>query len=236
MSGKGFTLVELLIGMALSMIILVAGVEFFAQTRTLFFKLKDAEEDAQAVYSALDRIRLDLVRGGRGLKEAMDLGLVSAVDAGPEKLTILSTEGARILGQDLGPGSGRAVLDTTEGFRKGDGVCFLEGYRGEVRSVAAVEGNALILDLPVEAGYSAGACRVIPIERVSYYLGTLDRVVRRQVNSSPAQPLIEDVGDFRFSFDVPSNLASVALALAPHKERIYEIQVFPKNAGLSPRR
>jgi prepilin-type N-terminal cleavage/methylation domain-containing protein len=236
MNRKGFTLVELLIGMALFTIILVAGVEFFAQTRTLFFKLKDAEEDAQAVYSALDKIRLDLVRGGRGLKEAMDLGLVSAVDAGPEKLTILSAEGARTLGQDVGQGSGRAVLDSTEGFKKGDAVCFLEGYRGELRSVAAVEGNTLILDFPAEAGFSAGACRVLPIERVSYYLGTLDRVVRRQVNSSPAQPLIEDVEDFTFSFDVPSNLASVALALAPHKEKRYGIQVFPKNAGLSPHR
>ena len=236
MKGKGFTLVEFLIAMALFTIILVAGVEFFAQTRALFFKLKGAEEDAQAAYSALDRIRLDLVRGGRGLKEAMDLGLVSAVDAGPEKLTILSAEGACTLGQDLGPGGGRAVLDVTEEFRKGDGVCFLEGYRGEVRSVAKVEGNALILDLPLEAGYSAGTCRVLPIEKVSYYLGTLDRVVRRQVNSSPAQPLIEDVEDFLYSFDVPSNLATVSLALESHKERRYGIHVFPKNAGLSARR
>jgi prepilin-type N-terminal cleavage/methylation domain-containing protein len=222
MSRKGFTLVELLIGMSLFTIILVAGVEFFRHAGALFFKLKDAEEDSQAVYSALDRI-------------AMDLGLVTAVEAGPEKLTILSTEGARTLGQDLGPGGGRAVLDSTEGFKKGGGVCFLEGSRGEVRNVAAVEGATLILDLPAEAGYSAGACRVLPIESVSYYLGTLDRVVRRRVNSSPAQPLIEDVEDFRFSFDVPSNLASVALVLAPHKERRYGIQVFPKNAGLSPR-
>lgn len=236
MSRKGFTLVELIIGMALFTIILVAGLEFFAHARALFFKLKDAEEDAQAVYSALDRMRLDLVRGGRGLKEAMDLGLVSAVDAGPEKLTILSTKGARSLVQNLGPGGGRAALDSTEGFGKGGSVCFLEGYRGEARSVAAVEGNALILDLPVEAGYSAAACRVLPVEKVSYYLGTLDRVVRRQVNSSPAQPLIEDVGDFRFAFDVSSNLASVTLALAPHKERRYGIQVFPKNSALSPRR
>jgi prepilin-type N-terminal cleavage/methylation domain-containing protein len=236
MSRKGFTLVELLIGMSLSTIILIAGIEFFAHTRTLFFKLKDAEEDAQAVYSALDRIRLDLVRGGRGLKEAMDLGLVSAVEVGPEKLTILSAKETRTLGQNLSPGSIRADLDTTEGFKKGDGVCFLEEYRGEFRSVATVEGNALILDLPVEADYSAGACRVLPIERVTYYLGTPDHVVRRQANSSPAQPLIEDVGAFRFSFDVPSNLASVALALAPHKERTYEIQVFPKNSGLSSHR
>jgi type II secretory pathway pseudopilin PulG len=234
MKEKGFSLVELLIGMTLFMIILIAGVEFFMHARGLFFKLKDAEEDAQAAYSALDRIRMDLVRSGRGLTEAIGLGLLSAVEAGPERLTILSSEGARSLGQDLSPGGDHAVVDSTEGIKKGDGVCFLEGLRGEVRVVAAVEGNALVLDLPAETGYSAGACRVLPIEKVSYYLGALDRVIRRRVNSSPAQPLIEDVGEFRYTYDLASNLASVVIGFAPHKERTYEILVFPKNVGLFP--
>ncbi len=235
MTRKGFSLVEMLISMTLFMIILVSGVEFFSHARGLFFKLKDAEEDTQAAYSALDRIRLDLVRGGCGLTEAMVLGLLAAVDAGPERLTILSSEGPRSLGQDIGPGGALAVLDTTEGIKKGDSVCILEGLRGEVRGVSAVDGNTLALDLPTEAGYSAAACRVLPIEKVSYYLGTLDRVVRRQVNSSPAQPLIEDIGEFRYSYDLPSNLASVVIGIAPHKEKSYGILVFPKNAGLLPR-
>jgi prepilin-type N-terminal cleavage/methylation domain-containing protein len=232
MRKKGFSLIELLISMTLFLIILISGVEFFAHTRGLFFKLKEAEEDSQAAYSALDRIRMDLVKGGCGLTEAMGLGLLAAVDAGPDRLTILSSEGPRSLGEDLGSGGALAILDTAEGIKKGDRVCFLEGLRGEVRGVSAVEGNALALDLPTEAGYSAASCRVLPIERVSYYLGTQDRVVRRQVNSSPAQPLIEDVGDFRYSYDLPSNLASVTIGISTHKEKIYGILVFPKNAGL----
>lgn len=232
---KGFTLVELLIGMTLFLVILMAGVEFFGHAQKLFFKLKNAEEDAQAAYSALDKIRLDLVRGGRGLSEAIGLGLLSAVDAGSERLTILSSEGARSLSLDMSPGGDQAVLNTTESINKGDGVCFLEGTRGEVRGVAAVDGNALVLDSPVEAGYSTGACRVFLLKKISYYLSSLDGVVRRQVNSSPAQPLIEEVAEFRFSYDPPSNLASVVLGLAPHKERSYGIFVFPKNAVLFPR-
>lgn len=235
MKGKGFTLVELLIGMALSLIILVSGISFFGHARELFFKLKDAEEDAQAAYSALDRIRLDLVRGGRGLAEAIGMGLLPAVEAGPERLIILSSEGPRSLTQDLASGGSRARLDTAEGIKKGDRVCLLEGARGEVLVVAAVEADELILDLPAEAGYSAEACRVLPIEQVSYFLGAADRVVRRQADSSPAQPLIEDVGEFRYTYDVPSNLVSVIIGLAPHKERIHAILVFPKNAGLFPR-
>lgn len=233
MKRNGFTLLELMIGMALFTVIMAVGVEAFGQARKLFFKLKAAEEDAQAVYSALDRIRMDLLRGGRGLKEAMDLGLVAVVEAGPERLTILSAGEIRSLGQDLEPGGTRAVLDTAEGLRKGDGVCFLENRRGEVRSVAAVEGNTLLLDLAAEAPFTAGACRVVALERISYFLGAVDKVVRRQANSSPAQPLIEDVGAFRFSYDPASNLASASISLASHKERTHEIRIFPKNAGLS---
>lgn len=235
MNRKGFTLVELLIGMTLFLVILIAGVEFFGHARELFFKLKEAEEDAQAIYSALDRIRLDLVRGGRDISEAIGQGLLSAVDAGPKQLTILSSEGARALRLDLSPGSDRAEMETAAGIKKGDSVCFLEGSRGEVHGVIAVEGDTLVLDIPAEASYSEGACRVLPIEKVSYYLDSSNGVVRRQVNSSPAQPLIEHVGDFRFYYDLPSNLASVVLGLARHKERNYGIFVFPKNAVLFPR-
>ena len=235
MTGRGFTLVELLIGMTLFLIILISCVAFFGHARGLFFKLKDAEEDAQAAYSALDRIRLDLARGGRGLAEAIGLGLISAVEAGPERLIILSSEGPRSLTQDLVAGGSLAVLDSTEGIKKGDRICFLEGFRGEIRSVTSVDSGTLALDPPSQADYSSGSCRVLPIEQVSYYLGAADRVVRRQVNSSSPQPLIEDVGDFQYAYDLPSNLVSVTIGLAPHKERTHAILVFPKNAGLFPR-
>jgi prepilin-type N-terminal cleavage/methylation domain-containing protein len=235
MSRKGFTLVELLIGMTLFLIILMAGIGFFGHARDLFFKLKDAEEDAQAAYSALDRIRMDLVRAGQGLVEPLRLGLLSAVEAGPERLTIASSEGSLSLADDLRAGDARAVLKTIDGIKKGGRVCFLEGARGEVRGVTAIESATLVLDLPVEADYAKERGLVLPVERVSFYLGTADRIVRRQVNASPAQPLIEDIGVFRYAYDPPSNLASVIIELAPHKERAYEIIVFPKNAGLVPR-
>ena len=236
MRRRGFTLVEILIGMTLFLVILTAGIGFFGHARDLFFKLKDAEEDSQAVYSALDRIRMDLIKAGRGLAEPLQRGLLSAVEAGPGRLTIVSSEEPLSLAEGLRAGESQAVLRTVDGVKKGGLVCFLEGSRGEVRGVAAIETDRLALDLPVESDYSTEGCRVLPIERISFYLGAVDRVVRRQVNASPAQPLIEDVGVFRYSYDPPSNIASVIIELAPHKERAYEIIVFPKNAGLSPRR
>ena len=178
---------------------------------------------------------MDLVRAGQGLAEPLRLGLLSAVEAGPVRLTVASSGGSVFLADDLRAGDSRAVLTSDDGIKKGGWVCFMEGARGEIRSVAAIEACTLVLDLPVEADYSTEGGLALPIERVSFYLGTADRVVRRQVNASPAQPLIEEVGLFRYSYDPPSNLASVIIGLAPHKERAYEIIVFPKNAGLFPR-
>lgn len=233
MRRSGFTLLELLIGMAVFSIILAAGIGAFVQARGLFFKLKAAEEDIQAVDSALDRMRIDLVRAGRGLKDVMDRALVSAVEAMAGRLTILSAGAESSLVRDLASGSGRADIDSADGFKKGGMACFLEGCRGEIRNVSAVEGNSLVLDVPVGADYGAGACRVIGIESVRYFLGSVDRIVRRQVNASPAQPLIEEVDTFLFSYDAASNAATASLRLRSGKERTHGILVFPKNAGLS---
>ena len=233
MRRDGFTLLELLVGMAVFSIVLAAGIGAFVQARGLFFKLKAAEEDVQAVDSALDRMRIDLVRAGRGLKDVMDRALVSAVDTGAGRLTLFSAGAESPLVRDLASGAARADLESADGFKKGGMACFLEGSRGEVRNIASVEGNSLVLDVPVDAGYGAGACRVIGIESVGYFLGAVDRIVRRQVNASPAQPLIEEVDAFLFSYDAASNAASASLRLRSGKERTHEILVFPKNAGLS---
>jgi len=98
MNRRGFTLIEFLISLSLMLIIVLAGFEFFGQARTLFFKLKEAEESEEAALAALDKIRIDLTRGGRGLSVPMGMGLLEAVRADPERLTVLSSDGSYRLG------------------------------------------------------------------------------------------------------------------------------------------
>ena len=67
MTGRGFTLVEFLISLSLLFVIVLAGFGFFVHAQSLFFKLRDAVEDSQDALSAIDKIRIDLMRAGGGL-------------------------------------------------------------------------------------------------------------------------------------------------------------------------
>ena len=48
MRGGGFTLIECLIGLALSLFIITSGLEFFGLAQKDFFRLKEREEAGQA--------------------------------------------------------------------------------------------------------------------------------------------------------------------------------------------
>jgi prepilin-type N-terminal cleavage/methylation domain-containing protein len=233
MNRKGFTLIEFLISLSLLLIIVLAGFEFFGQARALFFKLKEAEESEEAALAALDKIRIDLARGGRGLAVPIGMGLLEAVRADPERLTVLSSEGSYGLREDLAQGGTRAALESADGLKKGSEICIFDPDKGEVRRVLSVEGECLTLSTPLEHSYSRETAGIVAVERTSFFLDREDAVIRRQVNSSPAQPLLEDAGTFLFSYDRPRNLAGIAFTLASHKEKTYELCIFPKNAGLS---
>ena len=234
MSRRGFTLIEFLISLSLVLIIVLAGLEFFGQARALFLKLKEAEESEEAALAALDKIRIDLIRGGRGLSIPIGMGLLEAVRAETERLTVLSSESSYRLGKDLAQGGTRAALESADGLKKGSEICIFDPDKGEVRRVLSVEGECLILSTPLEHSYSRETAGLVAVEKVSFFLDREDAIIRRQVNSSPAQPLLEEAWTFLCSYDRPRNLAGIAFTLASHKEKTYELCIFPKNAGLSP--
>jgi len=234
MSRKGFTLIECLISLSLLLIIVMAGLDFFGQARVLFLKLKEAEESEEAALSALDKMRIDLAHGGRGLAVPIGMGLLEAVRADPEKLTVLSSGGSYELLEDLAQGGTQAVLMSADGLKKGSEICIFDPDKGEVRCVLSVEGACLTFSIPLENPYSKDTADLIAVEKTSFFLDSEDAVIRRQVDSSPAQPLLEDAGTFLFSYDQTRNLVGIAFTLVSHKEKTYELCFFPKNAGLFP--
>jgi hypothetical protein len=58
-------------------------------------------------------------------------------------------------------------------------------------------------------------------------------VIRRKVNASPAQPLLEDVAAFEFDYDRNANLVRLVLAMKLSEEKKYETTVFPKNIAMA---
>lgn len=233
MKQKGFSLLESLISLTFFLLVVLMSLEFFGSAQRLFFKLKAAEETVQMAVSGLDKIRWDLHRAGSGLHEPVRLGIVEAVCLTAGSLILRSREAGYSLPENLSPGQARIPLATTSALKKGQEVCLFNRRGGELRLIAAVEKRAIILSQPLALFYNKEDSTLFSLEKVSIFLDAPARTVRRKVNASPAQPLMENALQLSLAYEKEKNLARVEVRVSGDKERSYEISVFPKNIALA---
>jgi len=231
MREKGFSLIEMLLVLGLSLLVFLAAFEFFGITRSFFFKLKDAEEDNLAIQAALEKLRIDLLRAGFGLELAIRAGAAEGIATGGS-LVILSQETEYSLAADCSSGDKRVTLGKTSGLSAGSRVCLAAEGKAERHTIAGLEGNTVVFSESLENFYAGGDARLSLLEEVTFFLDEKTAVLRRKVNASPAQPLLDDAGLFEFAYLEEDNLVRVRLADKKNMERAHELSVFPKNLGL----
>ena len=227
---------ESTLALALFLIAVIASLEFFGFTRSLFLKLKTKEETREAALSALDKMRFDLLAGGSGLLEPIALGLLEGISQEQGTLVILSKEQNISPLNDLLEGQTRIRLQSTSELKKGREVVIFDSQKGEVKSISRVDKKSIVLSSPLDFSFLKEKTQVCLLKRISFFLDKDKKILRRKTNASPAQPLLEDAILFAFSYEKASNLAKMQLALDSNKEKKYEISVFPKNAALAFRR
>ncbi|MGZ5439670.1 MAG: PilW family protein [Candidatus Aminicenantales bacterium] len=130
MKRDGFTLIECLLGLALSLFVISTGLEFFIRAEKAFLLLKEREEAGQAALAALDRMRIDLLHAGRGLSLEIGLGLVAAAEATAAELRTMSLEKTLTLAADAQAGDTRLPLESTADITAGQQLT-LRGARRE---------------------------------------------------------------------------------------------------------
>lgn len=229
----GFTLIECLIGLSLSLFIVTAGLEFFARAEKAFSRLKAREEAGQAALAALDRIRIDLLHAGRGLAAEIALGLVVGAEVAGGELRTTSAERTLRLAAGAAAGDTRLVLASTADIAAGRRVALREGAAGEVRTVTRVEAGAVVLDAPMERSYAPDTAAVSLLECVSCFLDAPSGILRRRVNGTSAQPLVEDAAAAVWSLDPAASLVRIRLELDIEGASAHETTVFLKNPALA---
>jgi hypothetical protein len=229
----GFTLVEALIGLALSLIVIASGVEFFGLAQRAFFRLKAREEAGQAAAAALDRMRIDLLHAGRGLAAEMAAGLVEAVRADGSELRTIALEKRLALAAESLPGATSLSLASTADIAAGQQIVLYDGAAGEVRTVAALEPGAVRLDASLAGHYAPATAVVSLIENLAYFRDGAARVLRRRANSAPAQPVLEDVRTAIWTYDADVRLVRIRLEVDVEGAHPYEATVLVKNAVLA---
>lgn len=228
-------MIESLMSLSLFLIILLSSFEFFASARSHFLKLKDEQEINQAAYSALDKMRNDLLRGGLGLLMPARLGLLECISKNNGTLIIYTKEKDLSLLTDLVSGQTRILVSSTKKIKKARELCIFDSDKGEVKSISSVNSNTLVLSLPLDSSYLKENASVILLKKISLFLDERKLILRRKVNTSSSQPLLEDVTSFDSDYEKSSNIARLRLSLKANKnkEREYEISVFPKNMALA---
>ncbi len=229
---KGFSLIEALLSLVFFFMIIVSSLEFFGTTRTIFFRLKEAQETRAGAAAALEKVRIDLLHAGRGLAQPISLGILGGIEFKNEMLGLFIGEKVYSLVSDLAPGQTVVRLADTDGLRAGRDICVFDERRGEVLGIESVDKDLIRLSLPPENFYIQQEGKIVLLQKISLYLERESSVLRRKVNTSPAQPLLEGVRFFGFTYGGHSNLAQARIGLEKEPEKIHEISVLLKNIAL----
>jgi len=233
MKKEGFSLIESLISMTLFSFMLISCLDFFCTARSHFFKLKSEQENKESAFSALDKIRNDLLKGGLGLIAPSRLGIIKGIRKNESgSLIILSKQKELDIPEDLLTGQTRISIESEKNIKKGREICIFDTHKGEIRCISSIDNMSIILTSPLSSSYQKENTNIILLKKVTIFFDKNKSILRRKVNSSPSQPLIEEVAAFEIDHEEFSNLVKLHLILKTMKEEKYEISVFPKNTAL----
>lgn len=232
-SEAGFSLIESLLSLSLYLIIVLSSLEFFGFTRNIFLKLKTKQEVKEAALATLDKMRFDLLKAGLGLQQPISLGVLDGITESEDTLIIISKEKTFTPLGDLAAGQTIIQFSSTSKLKKGRKVCVFDSTKGEVKSISSVDKESIVLSSPLNFPSLKEETSVFLLREVSLFLDKNKHILRRKVNTSPAQPLLEEVGLFDFHYEKATNLVRLSLSFATNKEKAYETSVFPKNIALA---
>lgn len=230
---RGFSLLEGLISLFLFLLIVLFSLDCFLAVKEHFVKLKESETSNTAVYAALDRMRRDLSDAGLSLAEAMALQVLEGINEEQGRLVVLSKDEDLDMGENLFFGQQRILSGDARKVKKGHLVGIITPYGGEVHSVVMADQNSIVIDSPLASDYLLANTSLVLLRKISLFFDETKGVIRRKVNASPAQPLLEDVASFAFEYIKDANLVRLDIALEGDEEKKYETTVYPKNTAMA---
>jgi len=229
---KGFSLIESVISLFFFFLIVLFSLDCFIATRKHFNHLKQSETLNTAAYAALDRMRRDILDAGLGLKQPMALEIVEGISQDQEELVILSKQEELPVMGDFVSGQQRIPMAKARNLKIGQQICLFSSNSGEMRSIVSTTLDSIFLDSPLDSNYLQEKTSLVLLRRLSLFFDETGGVIRRKVNTSPAQPLLEEVASFGYEFFKDSNLVRLHLCLRMEEDKDYEATIFPKNTAL----
>ena len=230
---RGFTLLETLISLTIFSFVVLATLEFFTNARSHFLEIKDGHETSQAAFSALDKIKTDLFQSGTGLFIPSRLKLLHCVTCSEGTLSITSSEKSYSSNSSLFSGQTRIFLKDPNSLKEKRKLCIFDSQKGEIKTISSAGSDSCVVSSPLTYSYEKDDVTIVLLRELKFYLDRRTDALRRKVNTSPAQPLLEETAEFACSYNEMTNLVVVAIRQKNKKETKYEAFLFPKNTALS---
>lgn len=230
---KGFSLIESSVALSIFLFVLLGAFQVYSSSQSHFTSLKQSQETTTCALAALDKMKTDILKSGLRLSTPAALGLLKPISKEDDILFFLSSDHCFFLEGSLIAGQTFIPLSSTQEIKEGNEICIFDDQKGEVVSILLIEENSVRLSSPLSNSYAAEETSIVLLKKICFYLDESRNILRRKVNSSPAQPLCEDVGDFYCAFDAFANLVEVKIILIPKPEKYHEIFIFPKNTALA---
>ncbi len=230
----GFSLLECLISLSLGFFILLSSLEIAAGARKVFFHQKEIQEKELAAGVALEKIREDLTTAGAGLSAITGIFDFQPFQAGEEKLMLFSAEEKTSLAEDAAAGQNYLLVALKPGLssllKKGRELVVYDGNTGGLFSISAVSGNRLTVSPPLSFDFQAGRTEVILLEKIEIYFDRQAGILRRRVNGTTGQPLMEEVSNFNAAYSPQENLVHLSIIFeSGGKVHERELLYYPKN-------
>ncbi len=230
----GFSLLECLVSLSLSLLILIAALEVAVQARRVFVKLRESQEKNLAVAVALEKMREDLETAGAGIPGLLLGKGLTPLQLSGQTLVIFSADGKTSLLADVSPGQSYLLVqlssEVSSILKKGRAVYLTDGNSGELTYIISVSVNSLAVSPALNTAFEAARTEVIVLEKIELYLDRQQKILRRRVNNTTGQPLLEEAEDFTALYQAENNLASIILSTeSGGKAHEYELVMYPKN-------
>jgi hypothetical protein len=230
---SGFSLIECLISLSLSLFIFISAVQIFSHSKKIFYRLKAEHEATLGAVTALEKIREDLETAGAGFILAAKDSESFAISTESGNLLMFSKEARLTLAEEIESNQNFLMIVPDSGssssLRKGRALLIKDNQKEQIIYITGISGNYLTVSPAVAEAYNTSEAELLLLEKIEVYFDSKQKILRRKVNDTSGQPLAESINNFEVFYDPEKNLVQISLSLNQPEEKNYELVVYPKN-------
>jgi len=203
---NGFSLLELLIALALGVSLLSIVIINTSQSATLSKRINHKQETLEAIFHTVDTIKSDLTKCGMRLQEAGGRFGLNLFRCSGDRFSFMLGAGSEMILETALAGEKQLAMNRNDYFRKNKEILIYsrEGQVFEFNRISGWNGGRLELIQPLQNGYAPHS-PIVVVKTIEYKFFPKQQCLKRKVDRGHFQPLIENVTDFYVNFFSESN-------------------------------